>query len=199
MKLDETDYQNIFLRVREKLVIQLFFLISALAVTAGLVTWLAAKEKIEDVTEAAVTNYVNSEQFADNIMTSYRESVASLDAQLAELSAVISQQQIVASQLSQSPVLQGSTGLTFIGQDGSHFRIEIGTASSGDKVVFQSTYKSEPTVILSIDTNSLDSVSLHRLQSKGVVVFALNTSETGFDVPHEMSPIAVRWVALGEQ
>jgi hypothetical protein len=145
------------------------------------------------------TRYVSSEEFSDTVVASYRESIAVLDGQLADLSEAISEQRAVAASLSQIPVIIGSDGLTVFSRDGSQFRIEMGVAKSGDKVVFQHPYKSEPTVFLGIYSNMLDSISLHRLQSKGTAVLALNASVSGFEVPQSLSPIIFRWVALGQQ
>jgi hypothetical protein len=140
MKLDQSDYENIFLRVRDKLLIQVFAIFSILFAVIGIATWTAVKARVEKITELAVNNYVQSDEFKKHVVVSYQEKLTRLETQTAEITKVLSEQQKKAAQLSEIPILIDQDGLTLINKNGHQFRIEMGSAISGAKVLFKVPY-----------------------------------------------------------
>ncbi len=198
MKLDQDDYENIFLRVRERLFFQIFAFFTLLFSIIGITTWFSAKTKIEKITESAVNKYVQSDEFKKTVVASYQEKLARLESQTAEITKTISDQQQRAAQLSEIPILIDQNGLTLVNKTGQQFRIEMGSANSGAKVWFKAPYKAEPTVLLSIDSNKLDGIALHRMQVKGTTALSASSTSFGFEIPPSVYPINYRWVALGQ-
>ena len=199
MKLDQADYENIFLRVRERLLVQLIATFSVLIAVIGVTTWVAAKAKIDEITETTVNRYVQSDEFKRNIVTAYHEKLARLEIQANDIAKAVSEHQQKAAQLSEIPIVIDPSGLTLVNKNGDQFRIEMGAASSGAKVQFKSPYKAEPTVLLSVDSSKLDAIALHRMQAKGTAVLAVSASPRGFEIPTSVLPVHYRWVALGQQ
>ena len=199
MKLDQADYENIFLRVRERLLVQLIAIFSILFAIIGVSTWLSARAKIDEITEAAVNKYVQSDEFRKNIVMAYQEKLARLESQTTEIAKLISEQQQKAAQLPELPVVIDSSGLTLVNKHGHQFRIGMGTARSGAKILFKIPYMSEPTVLLTIDSAALDGITLHRMQAKGAGVLAVSSTSHGFEIPASVYPVCYRWVALGQQ
>lgn len=199
MKLDQADYENIFLRVRERLLVQLIAVFSVLFAVIGVTTWVAAKAKVDEITEVAVNKYVQSDEFKRNIVTAYQEKLARLEIQADDIAKLVSEHQQMAAKLSEIPIVIDSSGLTLVNKSGNQFRIEMGVASSGAKVLFKSSYKVEPTVLLSVDSSKLDAITLHRMQVKGTAVLAVSAGPQGFEIPASVLPVSYRWVALGQQ
>lgn len=199
MKLDQADYENIFLRVRERLLLQVIAILMVLLAAAGVTTWLTAKAKISEITEAAVNQYVQSDEFKKNVVLAYQEKLVRLEIQATDVAKLISEQQEKAAKLSEVPIVIDTSGLTLTNKSGHQFRIEMGTASTGSKIVFKTPYKEAPTVLLSVDISKLDAITLHRMQTKGSEVLAVSASPRGFDIPSSILPVTYRWVALGQQ
>lgn len=199
MKLDESDYENIFLRVRGRLALQLVLVFSTILAAIGVTTYYSAKKTIERKTESAVIKYVQSEEFKKDVISSYQEKLTRLDNQTAEIAKLLSEQQRIASHLSEIPIVIDKNGLTLINKSGHKFRIEMGDAEDGSKVLFSAPYQTEPAVLLSIDSSKLDGISLHHIQRMGAVL-AVNSSTRGFDIPASSSMIRVgyHWVAFGQ-
>ncbi len=79
MKLDESDYTNIFLRVREKLLAHLAAPLAALLALFGITSWYVAKQKIDSITEAAVNKYVQSDAFQKKVVAAYNQKLSQLE------------------------------------------------------------------------------------------------------------------------
>lgn len=199
MKLDQTDYDNIFFRIRERLLGQFFAITAVVIAIFGVTTWFSAKAKIDEITEVAVNKYVQSDEFQRNVVLTYQEKLARFESQTKEISKLLTEQQYKAAQLSEIPILIDSSGITLINSHGQQFRLEMGVANSGTKIIFKSPYQTTPTVLLSIDSATLDAISIHRLQARGTLVLTANSTPQGFEVPASVDSVRYRWVAFGRQ
>ncbi len=199
VKLDQDDYENIFLRVRERLLIHLFAAVSVFFAIIGASSWVSAKAKIDELTEVAVNNYIQSDEFRRNVILAYQEKLGRLEARSLDVSKMLAEQQYKIAQLSELPVLIDSNGLSLINKEGHMFRIEMGSAKSGEAVIFKAAYKSKPTVLLSVEGSALDAIAQHRLQSKGAPVLAVNATLRGFEIPPSVYSFTYNWVAFGQQ
>jgi hypothetical protein len=201
LKLDQADYENIFLRVREKLLIHIFAIFSFLLAIIGISTWFVAKTKIETITENAVNNYVRSENFKKTIVNSYQQKLAWLDERTNELEKSLSKKQIDALQLSEIPIIIGENNLSIVNKAGEVFSIEMGKATSGERITFNKKFKSEPMVFLTLDSSNIESLTVYRIQKKGFSSIISKCDTNGFEVPpsSDFYPLKYKWVAFGTQ
>ncbi len=198
MKLDESDYENIFLRVRGRLIKQIAAALFGVLAFFGISTWYVVRERISSITESAVHKYIESEKFKKEVAATYDEKLTQLQKRTLHLSQVIADQERHAAQLSQAPVIIDDTGLVITNKDGERFHVETGTAKTGSEITFKNSYRNPPVVVLSLDASKLDMIALADLQRRGHVA-AVRPSLTGFVIPWSTTLFAVsyRWVAFG--
>lgn len=198
MKLDESDYENIFLRVRGRLIKHIAAILFGSLALFGISSLYVARERIGSITESTVHKYIESEKFKKEVAAAYDEKLSQLQKRTLHLSQVIADQEKRAAQLSQAPVIIDDTGLVITNKDGEKFHVETGTAKDGSKITFKNNYKNPPVVVLSLDASKLNIVALDDLRRRGHVV-AVRPSLTGFEIPRSTSFVAAsyRWVAFG--
>lgn len=201
MKLDESDYLNIFLRVREKLLTYLVAILATFFAIFGITSWYVAKQRIDSITEAAVNKYVQSDAFQRKVASAYNEKLSHLEKRTSEMSKVIDDQERLAANLSAAPVLIDDNGLIITNKTGEKFIIEMGNAQNGSKITFKNHYKKTPFVILYPDGEALLSgMDINRLSRKIGVTPVVSASIHGFEIPSDELSMYVkkyRWIAFG--
>ncbi len=139
MKLDESDYENIFLRVRDKLYIQFIAICAVIFGIVGFTTWHSVKTRIDGKIESAVNEYIQSKEFKEVVIKSSQEKLAELDRHANQIENLLSRQQLKIAQQSEIPIIIDEKGLTLVNKNGQQFHIEMGNAKSGEDSHFQNT------------------------------------------------------------
>lgn len=198
MKLDDSDYENIFFRIREKLLIHLIAVIALLLAIAGYSTWIAAKTEIVQITSSSVDKYVQSKEFKDTVISEYQGRLSALEKRSEALTAEIEKKEIAIAKMSSIPIQVDGSDLVVTSPSGKTYKIQTGFSKSGESVLFKQKYLSEPLVIAVIDGENLDVVDLARLDKTAIEAFAIKATVDGFNVPNMLRQNNYRWVAIGQ-
>ena len=199
VKLDSEDYENIYLRIREKL--WLFW--------AGLFTFfggaglLIAYISIGSATEAAVKQYVGTAGFAKSISDTTSSRLADLDARTMNLTDALTSLEKRAASTKTLPLSVSDHGISIVGVDGVRFNIESGSAKGGELIRFQSAFTRPPMVLITSTSNRAGMQVLEHpaIRSDVQQVTTRTTTAEAFQLPRSTS-FASRntfdWVAIGK-
>lgn len=198
MKLIDSDYENIFFRIREKLLIQLIAVIALLLAIAGYSTWIAAKTEIVQITSTSVDKYVQSKEFQDTVISEYQGRLSALEKRSEALTTEIEKKEIAIAKMSSIPIYVDGSDLMVTSPSGQTYKIQTGFSKSGESVLFKQKYLSEPLVIAVIDGQNLDAVDLARLDKTAIEAFAIKATVDGFNVPDMLRHSNYRWMAIGQ-
>ena len=192
MKLDSEDYENIYLRVREKLWI---FWASMIALFGGaglIVLYLS----ISAATEKAVNKYIQTDAFRQNIIQAIAAKTTELKQRTDAIEASLNISEKRVANLAKLPIAIGENGIALMDQSGKKFFVESGVAKDGDSVKFQNAFTVPPTVILSTTGDMFGPYS-DRITS-GHAPNAPKVTSQGFSLRHSTSRRTYSWVALGQ-
>jgi hypothetical protein len=194
MKLDAEDYENIYLRVREKLWFFWASLFGVLGGTGLLITYFS----IGTATEAAVDKYVQTERFAKSIAENTESRLARLEAREKELNSLLAGAEKRVGALAKLPIAISEHGVTLVDANGEKFHIETGQARRGDVVEFHSAFGRPPMVLIASMSDRFGRPAADPMAtSRDVPVVHVIASSTGFRVPHNFTRGDYSWIAVG--
>lgn len=194
MKLDAEDYENIYLRVREKLWLFWAGLFGILGGTGLFIAYIS----IGSATEAAVNKYVQTEQFAKSIAENTESRLARLEAREKELNGLLAAAEKRVGTLAKLPIAISEHGVTLADANGEKFHIETGHARRGKAVEFQSQFSRPPIVLIASTSDRFGRPAADPMAtSKDIPVVHMNASSTGFKVPHNFTRGDYSWIAIG--
>ncbi len=198
MKLDDSDYENIFLRVREKLFVQMALTIGLIVAIAGWTSWKAVEAKIAKTTSAFVDKHVQSKEFQAAVVFEYQARLADLEKRSAVLSDEIQRKEIAVASLSSIPIKIDGSNIELMNATGRSFKILTGVVKSGDDVRFKQKFLVAPVVVVVIDSDAKARIGLIH---KGSIsdAFSIGATTEGFTLPHNtIASFKYRWIAIGE-
>lgn len=194
MKLDSEDYENIYLRVREKLWLFWASLI-ALFGGAGLVVLYFS---MSAATEKAVNKYIQTEKFQTNVVQATAAKATELKQRTDAIEASLNTSERRVASLAKLPISIGENGITLMDQSGKKFFIESGTVKDGESIKFQSAFTTPPTVILNVTGDNFgllsDRITTRRITS----AYAPKVTDQGFSLRHATGAKTYNWVAIGQ-
>lgn len=196
MKLDSEDYENIYLRVREKLWLFWAGMFTVLGGVGLIMAYITINTAAKDIVE----RYMRSEGFEKALAEQTSKKIADLEAREMKLQASLAKLERRASVAQNLPISVTDNGLTVLSADGRKFFIETGVARGGTTVQFTSQFKNPPFVAVGPvrDSNPtpLPPSPLYP-QNMLEVTLHVATSE-GFRVPppQRLFPY-YSWIAIG--
>lgn len=194
MKLDSEDYENIYLRVREKL---WQFWASLLGVLgfAGLVV---AYVSISAATEKAVNRYIQTDAFKQNVVQSATAKLTDLKQRTDAIESSLNTSEKRIAGLAKLPIAIGENGIALMDQTGKKFFIESGTVKDGESVKFQNPFSSPPIIILSATGDMFGSYSARITAPPLRNANTPNVKNEGFSLRYSNSHRTYSWVAFGQ-
>lgn len=194
MKLDSEDYENIYLRIREKLWL---FWASLIAMFGG-VGILVLYFSMSAATEKAVNKYIQTEAFRQSVVQATAAKATELQQRTDAIEASLSVSEKRAATLAKLPIAIGENGLAVIDQSGKKFFIESGTVKDGESVKFQNAFTVPPTVIMNTTGDTFGSYDDRITTGRAANAYAPKITSQGFSLRHRPSPRTYSWVALGQ-
>jgi hypothetical protein len=143
-KLDSTDYENIYLQVRNRgwkwfLSVAAFF---------GAATIIGAISTVYVSASRSVDRYVNTESFKTQVMSTALTRLTHVDDQLKKAEQGVREVEKQIGAVGNLPLTATEHGFMMTDKNGNSFYVEIGTAQSGNKVVFKSPFRNRPTFLI---------------------------------------------------
>lgn len=195
IKLDSEDYENIYLRVREKLIFFFLGIFGALGGTGLLVAYLS----ISGATEKAVQKYVQTPEFKTSVLGLANARMESLEKRASSVVQSISEAEKRVVALTDAPISVTASGFSLLSKEGARFGMEVGEVQSGGVVEFKTPFSMPPLVLLTPTTNQFGhSVLEMRLQKNTPVEAATLVTTNGFTVTNYTGSLRkYSWVAVG--
>lgn len=201
MKLDESDYENIYLRVRERLWRQIFAAMAIVVAILGITSYGVFVNKIEKITEAAIKQHVESKEFQAAVVESTQSLLRELDKKASEINSKLQLQEIRAAQLAGVPLVVEDNGLFITSISGDTFFIQTGHVLPGEQIAFRRPFKETPAVLLTLDMDSPDEVTRRIAIKTGDINPIPIATPEGFEIQRGKAPIQplkFRWIAIGQ-
>ena len=207
-KLDSTDYENIYLQVRNRGGKWLLAILAFLGIASFYGSYQAVKRGVD--------KYINTESFKSEVLSSTLSRLTAIDEKIVqtEKSARDIQKHIGA--ISDLPLTVTKNGFVVVDKSGETLYVETGTVKSGDAVVFQSPFKSRPIFLIQQSASTLvaqgknaTSYSQYRTQKQIAQyeyglngqpdLFAfLHDGRSGIQVRKERTSHTYEWIAIGK-
>jgi hypothetical protein len=143
-KLDSTDYENIYLQVRNRG----WRWFAAVAAFFGAATVIGAISTVYISASRSVDRYVNTETFKSQVVSTALSRIANLDERLSNAERRVLDVEKHVGAVGNLPLSVTGHGLMMTDKNGNTFYVETGTAKSGDKIVFSSPFRSRPTFFI---------------------------------------------------
>jgi len=194
MKLDSEDYENIYLRIREKLWL---FWASLIALFSG-VGLVVLYFSLSAATEKAVNKYIQTETFQKNVIQATAAKATELKQRTDAIEASLNTSEKRAASLAKLPISIGENGIALVDQSGKKFFIESGTVKDGESVKFQNAFTLPPTVILNTTGDMLGSYADRITAGRVPSAYAPKVTNQGFSLRYTTSAKTYSWVALGQ-
>lgn len=194
MKLDSEDYENIYLRVREKLWLFWASLFALFGGTGLIVLYLS----MSTATEKAVNNYIKTEAFQKNVIQAIAAKATELARRADEIEASLNTSEKRVASLANLPIAIGENGVALMDQSGKKFFVESGTVRDGESVKFQNAFTVPPTVLLTTTGDAFGAYADRITSSRVANLYAPKVTNQGFSLRHVPSPKTYSWVALGQ-
>lgn len=194
MKLDSEDYENIYLRVREKLWLFWASLI-ALFGGAGLVVLYFS---MTAATEKAVNKYIQTETFQKSVIEATAAKATELKQRTDAIEASLNTSEKRVASLANLPIAIGENGIALIDGSGKKFFLESGTVKDGESVKFQNAFTVPPTVILNTTGDMFGPYADRITTGRATSAYAPKVTNQGFSLRHATTPRTYSWVALGQ-
>lgn len=199
MKLDATDYENIYLRVRERLSIFLISVFGAIAAAIGVAGIFTFYHGVNSATEKAVNEFVKTNTFKQSVVDTTSAKTIELQKQADLIAVSLEKSEKRVATLAKLPITVDGNGVAMIGTSGEKFFIETGTAHDGETVKFHNPYKNPPTVIMNVTGDNFgpyrDRFPNERRMNGG---YAPNVSAGGFSLAASVNQRTYSWVAIGQ-
>jgi len=194
MKLDSEDYENIYLRIREKL--WLFWAsLFALFGGAGLIVLYFS---MSSATEKAVNKYIQTEVFKQSVIQATAAKATELTQRTEAIEARLSTSEKRVASLAKLPISIEENGLAVIDPTGKKFFLESGVAKDGEAVKFHNAFTFPPTVILSTTGDMFGSYAERITPGRPVNPYAPKVTNQGFSLRFSTNHRTYSWVALGQ-
>lgn len=182
-KLDADDYENIYLRIREKL----FKLVFGLVGATSLFGFYTMYEIIDDNSEKEIKALVESKEFKIFLANSALEKIDGLEHRVNMLDDRIESSTIKAAKISEIPISLKDNTLTIFGSNGDSVQIEFGYANIGVNN-FSEKFNETPVVILS---------PINVLGVSKINVSPSSVTNESFYI-HPTSLVKYRYIAIGK-
>jgi len=194
MKLDSEDYENIYLRIREKLWLFWASLLALFGGTGLVVLYFS----MSTATEKAVNKYIQTETFQKNVIQATAAKANELQKRTDAIEASLNTSEKRVASIAKLPIAIGENGIALMDQSGKKFFVESGAVRDGESVTFQNAFTVPPTVILSTTGDMFGSYADRIAPGRVANAYAPKVTNQGFSLRHVPSPKMYSWVALGQ-
>jgi hypothetical protein len=204
-KLDSTDFENIYLQVRNRGWKWFLGIASALGVGTAIGTW----QLMDNYASKGVDAYIKTERFQHGVMNAAMSRLDSLDIRTEKAEKALSENEKRAGVLGNLPLAVRDHGFVLTDREGRNFQFETGTAHSGQIILFKFAFKSRPKIFIQDKTKTVrdrfeelsDRRQLQADRMLGVrrdLFQPIGDGRTGFSVRNDSFSREYDWIAIGE-
>lgn len=204
-KLDSTDFENIYLQVRNRG--WKWFL--GIASAFGVGTIIGAWQIMDNYASKGVDAYIKTESFQHGVMNAATSRLDSLDARTEKAEKALSENEKRAGVLGNLPLAVRNHGFVLTDREGRNFQFETGTAHSGQIIFFKFAFKSRPKIFMQDKAKTVNDrfeemiarrqLQADRLMGGGRDLFQpIGDGRTGFSVRNDSYSKEYDWIAIGE-
>ncbi len=194
MKLDSEDYENIYLRVREKLWL---FWVTFLGLLGG-VSLSVTYVSMSAATEKAVNWYIQTDTFKQNVVQSATAKLTDLKQKTDAIESSLNTSEKRIAGLAKLPIAIGENGIALMDQTGKKFFIESGTVKDGEAIKFQNPFSSQPVIILSATGDAFGAYADRLTAAPSRNSHAPKVTNDGFSLRYSTHRRTYSWVAFGQ-
>lgn len=190
MELKAEDYENIWLRLKEKFWKWIAFWFTFLAIVIG----FGAFNLANNLLESYVREYVKTAEFKEQVGKAILNNVPELKQALDQAKNDVSKLLENIEALKNAPFAISENMLTIVGDKGNIIKVEFGNAVTGKSIKFKQDFSQPPTVLISpmatIHTNQIKQFAVEDVTPKkfsvrtgtataGVIMFQFNWMAIG--------------------
>lgn len=206
-KLNEADFENIWLRVKDRS----FKLLLAGSVAIGLggfgAGYYMAKHAVDSQVERFLSNYMKGETFKAQVSSSLITGTSELQAERLAAEKTLKELNLRAASLEHPGVTISDKEISLTSADGRSFHIERGTLMHGasQEINFTHPFSKPPIVFVDADFASVgyerrqvlsDAMNYPGMKRVSAQFMIIPSTETGFEIKARLVN-AVSWVAIG--
>lgn len=199
--LTSEDYENIYLRVKEKVWKGVLGLMAFAATIGGLVGAIGGYELAKRQFDSAISAYTNTDEFRASMISYAQRNLPDMHAELgvleeraSALQHVLLERRELLEAMLQAPLAVSGHGYRLTAADGNSLRLEFGSQRIGGRagtwVQFKEPFRDPPIILTSFPSGWQES---RFERSNGVS----EVSATGFNVHHSGFGTDINWVAIG--
>ena len=190
-KLTTEDYENIWLRIKDKTnkrVLHVYGVVASLFTILTFVFGSGLYFYGQKIIDSAVTSYIKSQKFEHQAQETFKAQFNLVDKKLRLIDKGLDKLAIYKS----APYSISDHGFTLVDSSGNYVIVEHGSGSSSDRIEFKSKFSKPPTVVaLAVS----DSFPPQRERPLAVMSITNEGFSTG-KLPH--LPMGIKWIAIGK-
>ena len=206
-KLNEADFENIWLRVKDrsfKIVVGWIIAIGSAGFIAG---YYMAKNAVDSQVERFLSNYMKGETFKAQVSSALVTGTSELQAERLAAEKTLKELNLRAASLEHPGITITDKEMSLTSADGRSFHIERGTLIRGasQNINFTHPFSKPPIVLVEADFGSLgyerrqvfsDAMNYPGMKRVAEQFMVLPSTETGFEIKARFVN-AVPWLAIG--
>jgi hypothetical protein len=185
VELNSEDYENIWLRLKDKFWKHVVFWFSAIMIIIGISAYQLAKSSIKE----HVRDFAKTEEFKIQVEKAVIGNIPYLEKRIesakGDISILLSKLEVI----SKAPFSVDNNQFTLVGEKGQIVKVEFGQGGTSETIKFKQNFSDPPIVIVT---------QVKSILSRNIREVAIQTvSERDFSVT--LSPFTQKfgWVALG--
>ncbi len=205
-KLNEADFENIWLRVKDRSVKLVLAAVTAIGATGFGAGYYLARHAVDSQVERFLSDYMKGEAFKGQVSSALITGTSELRSERLAAEATLKELQRRAASLDHPGISITDQSVSLTSADGRSFRLERGTLQRGasQKVVFSHPFQKPPIVL--VDAAYGDVTYEHRRQAHLAALRGLTgappqfvvvpATENGFEIRARFVN-GVPWLAIG--
>lgn len=183
-KLDSEDYENIYLRLQQRI----WRVVLGMFGATSIIAFITFFSVIDSNAEKQIKKTVESKDFQQILISTSMSRLTELEERLARTEAALKQATQQAAKLAELPISIDRNSITFTDNTGEAIQIVFGFTRIG-KTTFQNSFQSPPSIIL--NPTGLEGVSTNSY-------YAVDVTNESFYIPAQTDHLLFRYVAIGK-
>jgi phage pi2 protein 07 len=199
MELNTDDYENIWLRLKDKFQKWVFiYVLASISLPVTILTYVGLDELIDNRLEKRVSNEVEkilhspelSKRISENVVSKLGNVSDSLNSLQKEMTSTERRVKDLAKYLDGFPVEISETGISISSSDNQQLIIEKGISEAGGEIKFSKSFSNIPSVLISEYNSDISS-------NKNMSTKVVKITNNGFKLYPPNVGKKVSWIAVG--
>jgi hypothetical protein len=191
-KLTSEDYENIWLRIKDKNRTQIFMTYTVAAAVVTIIAFLFISNLYtytKELVSHSIGEYIKSDNFKQQINATFQDQFKIVDKKLKIIDDGLEKLEIYKS----APINVYEHGFTLVDHEGHYVIVEYGSGSSYGKNKFKSKFKQPPIVTA---TAGAQRYNIGQKRQEPISVYVTEDGFTVRELPH--MPYDIKWIAIGK-